>query len=80
MPYKEVIEVVFGGMIGSLIKDLVEDGCLTLPWKTDGKLSLGFIGGMIIGGAVGYVIDGNFITAFLAGYAGGSVIESLLKK
>lgn len=68
------------GALGALIKDIVEEGEIVLPKKTDGRLSLGFLGGMAIGGIAGYLVDQNPITAFLTGYAGTSVIENMMLK
>lgn len=68
------------GSAGALIKDLLSDGCLELPKKLDGKIYLGFISGIIIGGFAGYLIDGSFITAFLGGCSGSMIISGLITK
>lgn len=68
------------GAAGALAKDIVKDNSLKLPKKINGNFSLGFIGGMITGGIVGYLVDGNPTTAFLAGYSGTAMIESLINK
>lgn len=67
-----------GGAIGALAKDCIVDGALCLPYKKDGKLYVGFIGGMLVGAFVGMVVDGSFGTALLGGYVGTSVIDNLL--
>jgi len=74
----ELLTVAFGGIVGSLTKDILNDGYVELPHKHDGKLYLGFFGGAVIGAFVGMAIDGNFVTALLAGYTGTSVIKNLL--
>ena len=74
----ESIVVLSGGAVGSLVKDVIEDNSLELPFIKDGKLILGFLGGAVVGAFVGYVIDGSFITALLAGYTGTSIIKGLL--
>jgi len=66
------------GALGALVKDLIEDNTLELPKKINGRFSFGFLGGMVIGGAAGYLVDQNPTTAFLSGYAGTSVIENLI--
>jgi hypothetical protein len=76
----EIITVAIGGAIGALAKDCVEDNAIMLPHVQDGKLFLGFIGAIIVGGFVGMAFDGNFVTAALAGYTGKSVLENLLNK
>ena len=68
------------GAAGSLCKDIVNDGRLVLPKKDKDELILGFIGGVVIGGLTGIVLDNSPVTAFLAGYAGTQGIESLLLK
>lgn len=71
------IYIFLAGLIGGLVKEIFDDNILTLPKKLDGQLLLGSIGSLLIGGVAGYLVDGNIITAFLAGYAGKSIIENL---
>lgn len=68
------------GAIGALVKEIIEDNKLTLPKKINGEFSLGFLGSCFIGGIAGYLVDGNPVTAALAGYAGKSIIENFLSK
>jgi len=68
------------GAIGAIVKDLIKDNSLTLPKIVDGKIVLGFLGSCFVGGVAGYLIDGNPITAGLAGYAGMSVIENFVNQ
>ena len=68
------------GALGALIKDIVKDNKLVMPKFEDGSIALGFIGGVLIGASTGIVVDGNPITAFLAGFTGSQVIEALLIK
>lgn len=77
MPLTEILTVALGGAFGSLVKDIVNDGCIEMPDLKEQKLYLGFIGGAIIGAFVGVVIDGTFITALMAGFTGSSVITKL---
>jgi hypothetical protein len=76
----KILILFLAGAAGSLAKDILEDNELRLPKKTNGNLSLGFLGGMITGGIAGYFVDGNPSTAFLAGYAGTGIISNLLTK
>jgi hypothetical protein len=80
MSEQEIIILFCAGALGALLKDIMEDGSLVLPKCSDGKIFLGFMGGIVIGGAAGYLVDGNPITAFLAGYAGTSAIENLISQ
>jgi len=75
-----IIILFVAGALGSLIKDIIEDGKLVLPKKNMGELSLGFLAGMVTGGVVGYLVDNNPATAFLAGYTGVSVVQALNMK
>lgn len=72
------IIILAAGAFGALVKDLVQDGTLTLPKKENGAIALGFIGGMIVGAFVGYVVDGQPLTAALGGYAGSSLLTNLV--
>ena len=74
----EIIIIFVAGALGALTKDIIKDNSLKMPKKINGELSLGFLGGIIIGGIVGYLMDGNPTTAFLAGYSGTAVLENLL--
>ena len=65
------------GALGAFIKDVVEDEKIKIPCKINGYLSLGFIGSMIIGALIGYIDDGSFLTAFMAGYCALSIEQAL---
>lgn len=78
MTAEEIFYALLGGAIGALAKDCLVDGALCLPYKKDGKLYVGFVGGMLIGAFVGIVVDGSFGTALLSGYVGTSVIANLV--
>lgn len=78
MGWNEILIVLAGGCIGALVKDCVEDGAISLPFRKDKKLYLGSVGAMFIGGFVGMVIDGTFVTALISGYTGASLISSLV--
>ena len=70
---------LFGaGLAGALIKDITQDNVLTLPKITEGKIILGSLGGAIVGGFVGYLVDHSVITAFMAGFTGTSILTTLM--
>ena len=75
-----LIILFLAGAFGALAKDILEDNEIKLPKITNGSLSLGFLGGMVIGGVAGYLVDNSPAMAFAAGYAGTGVIEGLLAK
>lgn len=76
----EIVILAIAGALGALISDIIQDNTLTLPEKIDNTIILGSLGGVIIGAVAGYIIDGSFLTAFLAGYTGKEVIENLIGK
>ncbi len=67
------------GAVGAIAKDVFKDNKVKLPTIKNGFVTLGFIGGAIIGAIVGYIVDNDPITAFLGGYSGGQIIEALVK-
>ncbi len=75
----EIIVVAIGGLIGALVKDMFVDGALVLPYKEDGKLYVGFLGGAFLGAFVAIFFDGNFITALFAGYSGSALITQIVQ-
>lgn len=70
--------IFIAGAAGALIKDILADGCLELPKIKEGKLGLGFLGGLMVGGAAGYYIDGSLITAAMAGLSANVIIQGLV--
>lgn len=74
----EIAIVLFGGGFGAFIKEVVGDNCLQMPKFENNKLNLGFLGSVIVGAFVGFVIDGGFITSAMAGFVGFAMIENIL--
>lgn len=68
------------GGVGALIKEILADNCIKLPRIYDGLLDLGFLGAVAIGGFVGYVVDGSYLTAMMGGFVGFSAIQNLVPK
>lgn len=75
-----IITLFIAGAIGGLLKEIIDDNKIKLPEKINKEISLGFIGSVFIGGIAGYLIDGNPVTAFLAGYSGLAIIQSFIKE
>jgi len=67
------------GFLGAIISDIVQDNRLQLPRIEEGSVVLGFIGGGIVGGLVGCLVDQDPVRALLAGYAGSNVIARLVE-
>ena len=76
----EIFLLFLAGAFGALVKDVVVDGKLELPKKEDGYIILGFLAIVLIGGFVGWAIDGSYLTAGMAGFVGLSAIQNLLLK
>jgi len=76
----EFVILALAGGLGALVKDVVKDNKLVMPSYKDGSILLGFVGGVIIGAAVGYLVDQNAATAFFGGYAGTQMLHSLMPK
>jgi hypothetical protein len=70
--------LVTAGFAGAFVKDTLKDNKLQIPHIKDGYLYLGCIGGMVLGAIAGYVVDNDPVTAFLGGYAGSQIIQSLV--
>jgi hypothetical protein len=76
----EFLILALSGAAGALVKDVVKDNKIVLPKFSEGCVLLGFVGGVIIGAAVGYLVDQNPTTAFLSGYAGSQMLVALAPK
>jgi len=72
--------IFLAGALGALLADLLKDNALELPKRIDGKMCLGFVGGMIAGGFAGIFIDGSLETAFMGGYVGKEILAKILAK
>lgn len=72
-----IIGLLLCGALGALTKDLLVDNSLILPKFNKGKLSMGFLGSVIIGALVGYFVDHSPLTAFFAGFTGFSTLAAL---
>jgi len=76
----DVFFLILAGVAGALTRDVFHDNKLILPCIKDGALVLGFLGGAIIGGAVGYLVDNSPLTAFLSGFTGYQILANLVPK
>ena len=76
----EILAIFGAGAVGALTSDIIQDNCLIMPSFSNEKLNLGCLGGLIIGGIAGYLIDGSLTTAFMGGFVGKAIIVSLLNK
>lgn len=72
--------ILLAGLLGALVQQIITNGRLKMPYMENGELVLGCLGGLTVGAVAGYLIDGSFVTAFMGGYMGRGVIESVLAK
>lgn len=75
--YPDIV-IFLAGMLGSFTADVFTDNCVEMPSFKNNKLYLGWIGGAIIGGFAALLIDGAFITAFMAGFIGKDIITRFI--
>ena len=78
--YISYLAIFLAGAIGALLNDVLNDNCIEIPKIFDGKMYLGILGGMLIGGSAGLAIDGSLTTAFMGGFTGKAVIQRLIEK
>lgn len=74
-----ILLLVMGGF-GALVKEILIDNKLTMPKLANGELALGFVGSVIVGALVGFLVDHSPLMAFFAGYTGFSALGSLIQK
>ncbi len=78
MILEEAILLLICGALGAFVRETAKDNQIELPKKIEGKLFLGILGSMVVGGAVGYFVDNSPATAFFAGYVGEDLITSII--
>lgn len=76
----DALKFGIAGAIGGLCKEIIDDGAIQLPKIADGKLFLGGLTTILLGGIVGYIIDHSIISAFSAGYVGWSILDGIMQK
>lgn len=76
----ELIVAGICGIIGALSKDIFINNAIELPQKDGKQIILGSLGGLIIGGIVGVILDGSPLNAFMAGFTGIAILQSLVDK
>jgi len=74
------LSLIVAGAVGAFVKDILEDGKISLPKRVNSDLILGFLGSIIVGAFIGFIVDKDPVVAGLAGYVGKSVIEKLVSR
>lgn len=80
LSFQQIILFLFAGGLGAFLRDVLEDGQIKLPTKVNGYLKFGFLSSVMVGAIVGFIIDGNFFTAFMGGYLGLSINDAIIRK
>lgn len=73
-----IVYLILSGGFGALVQDIMKDGSLKLPKIKNGELILGFLGSIIIGATVGFLVDHSPLMAFFAGYTGFATLKKLV--
>jgi hypothetical protein len=81
--YNALLFYMVVGAIAGVARDVMSTGGLALPSKEDMPdgvkiLRLGFLASILLGAIVACVVDGNWITAAAAAFAGPEALERLL--
>lgn len=74
------IVIFLAGTLGALTADILKDNCIELPHRINKKIILGCMGGCLVGGVTGLIIDGSFVTALMAGFMGKEIISRIIQK
>lgn len=75
-----VIWVVFAGLLGAFVRQLLEGGGLKLPSVKENTLYLGFIGELIVGAVAGYFLGDSAVGAFSIGLTAAALVNGLITK
>lgn len=68
------------GALGAITADILGDNALKMPSFSEKTFYLGFVGGAILGGIAGILIDGSYFTAMMGGFMGKEIIGKLANK
>jgi len=74
----EIIILLIAGGLGALAKDCVQDNKIQLPFFKDGYFDMGFLGAMIVGAFVGFIVEHDPLSAALGGYVVISILDNVL--
>jgi hypothetical protein len=79
---KEIAVIVIASFLGGLIREILLDNTIVLPYydKEMRALHLGILGSIIIGTTVGFLVDNSPLTAFAASVGAPVIIEGLVRK
>ena len=72
-------QLLGAGSAGAFLKEILSEGFLKMPSLKEGKFYMGFVGSMIVGAAVGFLVDHSPLMAFFAGYSGFAAAAALIQ-
>lgn len=72
--------VILAGVLGALVREVLENNGLKLPVISEGTLNLGFIGALLIGGASGFYFGDTLLSAFTSGLTSAALLGALVKQ
>ena len=85
MTFEQGIYYALWGAAGALVREIIlSKGIIIFPrtWKNGSKkgIDLGILGSMVLGAAVGIIIDVAYPLAFTSAIAGPHMIEEIIKR
>lgn len=75
-----IVFVVLAGILGALVREIIDNNGLKLPVIKEGVLNLGFVGALGIGGIAGYYLGDTLFGAFTAGLTASALLAGLITK
>lgn len=83
--FEQALILFFSGAFGAFVRDIcVNNGCLELPLRVEKKedgtkyIHLGFLSSLIMGGAVGVIVDQSIWTAFSSAIIAPMILEQII--
>lgn len=83
--FEQALFLFVAGACGAFVRDIcVNDGCLELPLRVERKgdggvyIHLGFLASLIMGGAVGVIVDQSIWTAFSSAIIAPMILEQII--
>lgn len=83
--FEQALFLFLAGACGAFVRDIcVNDGCLELPLRIERKddggmyVHLGFLASLIMGGAVGVIVDQSIWTAFSSAIIAPMILEQII--
>lgn len=67
------------GALGGFAATYLQYGCLVLPSLSEGKLYLGFLGGIVLGALAGWYGNTSKTNAFMWGLGGTGALKALMQ-